>query len=171
MSLIFFELSQEMSFLNSSSGATSYLWDFGDFTSSTEYEPTHLFQNTTGGYLVSLISISDLGCTDTVTVAIPYQEGIVYYIPNTFTPDGDNYNQLFEPIFFSGYDPNSFNMKIFNRWGEIVFETQDSKVGWDGTYGIDGNRAQEGVYSYHITYKLPNTDERKVVTGHVNLMR
>ena len=167
----FFELSQEMSFLNSSTGATGYYWDFGDFTTSTEYEPTHLFQNTTGGYLVSLIAISDLGCTDTVTVAIPYQEGIVYYIPNTFTPDGDNYNQLFEPIFFSGYDPNSFNMKIFNRWGEIVFETQDSKVGWDGSYGVDGTRAQEGIYSYHITYKLPNTDERKVVTGHVNLLR
>ena len=62
-------------------------------------------------------------------------------------------------------------MKIFNRWGEIVFETQDSKVGWDGSYGVNGTRAQEGVYSYHITYKLPNTDERKVVTGHVNLLR
>ena len=53
---------------------------FGDFTTSVEFEPTHLFQNTTGGFIVSLIAITDLGCTDTATVAIPYQEGIVYYI-------------------------------------------------------------------------------------------
>ena len=167
----FYELTQEMSFLNNSAGADSYLWDFGDFTTSVEFEPTHLFQNTTGGFIVSLIAITDLGCTDTATFAIPYQEGIVYYIPNTFTPDGDNFNQEFEPVFFSGYDPNSFNMKIFNRWGEVVFETNDSKVGWDGTYGINGDAVQEGIYSYHISYKLPNTDEKKIVTGHVTLLR
>jgi len=167
----FYELTQEMSFLNNSAGADSYLWNFGDDLTSIEFEPTHLFQNTTGGYMVTLIAMTTLGCSDTATIAIPFQEGIVYYIPNTFTPDGDNFNQVFEPIFFSGYDPNSFNMKIFNRWGEVVFETNDSKVGWDGTHGLVGNAAQEGIYSYHISYKVPSTDERKIVTGHITLLR
>ena len=150
-----------MSFLNNLVGADSYLWDFGDFTTSVEFEPTHLFQNTTGGFIVSLIAITDLGCTDTATVAI-YQEGIVYYIPNTFTPDGDNFNQEFEPVFFSGYDPNSFNMKIFNRWGEVVFETNDSKVGWDGTYGINGDAVQEGIYFDFYKLSFTNLNLQKI---------
>ena len=62
-------------------------------------------------------------------------------------------------------------MKIFNRWGEIIFESKNSQIGWDGSYGINGSKVPEGVYTYHITYKIPNKDERRIVTGHVNLLK
>ena len=58
-------------------------------------------------------------------------------------------------------------MKIFNRWGEIVFESKNANIGWDGSYGINGEKVQEGVYSYFIMYKIPAIDERRIVTGHV----
>ena len=136
-SSMFYELSEEMSFINTSSGASTYVWDFGDQSSSVQFEPTHLFQNTTGGFLVSLYAISPLGCTDTATFVISYQEGIVYYIPNTFTQMGIIIIKCFNQ-YFSGYDPNSFNMTVYNRWGETVFETNDSGIGWDGSYGLEG---------------------------------
>jgi gliding motility-associated-like protein len=112
-----------------------------------------------------------LGCTDSYQITIEYQEGEIFYIPNTFTPDGDNYNQTFKPIFTSGFDPYNFEMYIFNRWGEILFETNDVKMGWDGSYGVDGRDVQEGTYTYKIIYKNPKVDERKIVVGHVTLIR
>jgi gliding motility-associated-like protein len=120
---------------------------------------------------VNLYAYSALGCSDTASVVISYQEGIIYYIPNTFTPDGDNHNQIFKPIFISGYDPNNFNMSVYNRWGEVVFETKNSDIGWDGSYGIEGTDAPSGIYTYNIIYKIPTNDERKIVNGHVYLLR
>ena len=114
---------------------------------------------------------SSLNCSDTAFLDIPYVEGLTYYIPNTFTPDGDLFNQTFKPVFTSGFDPNQFSMKIFNRWGEIIFESRNAQIGWDGTYGINGNKVPEGSYTYHITYKIPNKDERRIVTGHVTLLK
>jgi gliding motility-associated-like protein len=92
-------------------------------------------------------------------------------VPNTFTPDGDGYNQVFKPIFSSGYDPFNFEMTIFNRWGEIVFETSDVNIGWDGSYGVEGLDVQDGTYIYLITYKNPINDKRTTISGHVNLIR
>jgi gliding motility-associated-like protein len=89
--------------------------------------------------------------------------------PYTFTPDGDKLNQTFQPVFTKGYDPFSYNMVIMNRWGEIIFESNDAKVGWDGTYG--DKIAQDGIYIWRINFRLKSTDERKIITGHLNLIR
>jgi gliding motility-associated-like protein len=167
----FTEPTQSVSFSNNSVGATSYSWNFGDAQSSTDENPVHLYSNTTNGYTITLTATSALGCTDTYQVSIGYQEDEIFYIPNTFTPDGDNYNQTFKPIFTSGFDPFNFEMLIFNRWGEVVFETHDVKVGWDGSYGTNGRDVQEGSYTYKITYKNPQLDERKIVVGHVSLIK
>ena len=83
----------------------------------------------------------------------------------------DNFNQIFTPVFYSGFDPYNFEMLIFNRWGEIVFETHNAEIGWDGSYGVKGIKAMDGTYSWKITYKNPKTDARKVIVGHVTLMR
>ena len=167
----FTDLSQEVIFLNTTSGASSYLWNFGDGSTSTEIDPTNIFSNTTNGYDITLIASSQLGCIDSLIINIPYEEGLVFYIPNTFTPDGDIVNQVFTPVFTSGYDPSQFKMMIYNRWGELIFETNNSEIGWDGSYGLDGRKVQEGVYTYHIMYKIPTKDERRIVTGHVNLIK
>ena len=71
----------------------------------------------------------------------------------------------------SNFLSTSFSMKIFNRWGEIIFESRNAQIGWDGTYGINGNKVPEGLYTYHITYKIQNKDERRIVTGHVTLLK
>ena len=116
-----------------------------------------------------MIATSEEGCQDTAIVTIGIFEELIYYIPNAFTPDGDKFNQLFQPIFTKGYDPDSFTMAIFNRWGEIIFETSDTKVGWDGTYC--GQIVQDGIYTWLINFKVKSNDERKSITGHVNLIR
>jgi gliding motility-associated-like protein len=110
-----------------------------------------------------------MGCTDTAYGTVVVQEELIFYVPNTFTPDGDEFNQAFQPVFTSGYDPFDFNLLIFNRWGEVIFESNDARVGWDGTYG--GKYVQEGTYTWKIEFKTTKNDARKYTVGHVNVLR
>jgi gliding motility-associated-like protein len=162
---------QWIQFSNNSFGAVDYEWNFGDGQNSNLEQPQHLYTDINDGFIITLIASSELGCLDTAQVSIIYQEEPIVYIPNTFTPDGDQYNHVFLPVFTSGYDPFNYEMLIFNRWGEIVFESRDVNVGWDGTYGLNGTDAQDGAYTYKIIYKVLKTDERRLLVGHVNLIR
>jgi gliding motility-associated-like protein len=168
---IFTSPTQTVTFINNSVGAATYSWNFGDGNTSTDTNPIHLYSNTSNGSYIVLTATSALGCTDTYELAIEYLEEELFYIPNSFTPDGDNYNQTFQPVFTSGFDPYNFEMYIYNRWGELIFESHDASVGWDGSYGNKARGVQDGVYSYKIIYKNPRIDERKVVVGHVMLIR
>lgn len=170
-SQLFTEPNQSLSFWNSSVGATSYVWNFGDGGSSNDEAPTHLFVVEDEGTTVVLYAYSDLGCVDTASFFIGFDPGLVYYIPNTFTPDGDQFNQTFLPIFTSGIDPFNYQMLIYNRWGEVIFESLNPETGWDGSFGVQGNPAQNGTYTYLITIKLPSIDKRQTIKGHVNLIR
>jgi gliding motility-associated-like protein len=167
----FTEPNQTLSFMNNSLGASSYAWDFGDGGTSSEEGPIHTFGGNELGSTIILTAISTLGCTDTSQFFIGYDPGLVYYIPNSFTPDGDMNNQVFNPVFTSGIDIYQFTMYIYNRWGEIIFETNDPSIGWDGSYGVNGKDAEVGVYTYQVFIKIPTFDERKMITGHVNLIR
>jgi gliding motility-associated-like protein len=93
----------------------------------------------------------------------------VFYVPNTFTPDGNLFNQSFLPIFTAGFDPYGYNLIIFNRWGEVIFESNNAAVGWDGTYG--GKICQDGTYLWQISFKELGRDKRQIIRGHVNLLR
>ena len=88
-----------------------------------------------------------------------------FYVPNAFTPDGDYANQTFQPVFTSGYDPYDYHLQIFNRWGEIVFESYNAARGWDGHYG-DGGLVDDGVYVWVIEFKDALSDKRYKNTGH-----
>jgi len=163
---------QNITFNNASTDAVSYAWDFGDGSVSNDFNAQHTFANTQAGYTVSLTVTSENGCTDIHYVTIPYREtGAVYYVPNTFTPDGDAFNQTFKPVFTSGFDPYDFEMTIFNRWGETVFVSKDSRYGWDGSYGQRGFDAPDGVYTWKISFKSQEVDKRVTLVGHVNLIR
>lgn len=170
-SQVFTEPNQSLSFWNSSVGATSYVWNFGDGGSSIDEAPTHLFEVENEGTTVVLYAYSNLGCADTTAFFIGFDPGLVYYIPNSFTPDGDQFNQTFLPIFTSGIDPYNYQLLIYNRWGEIIFESLHPEIGWDGSYGTQGNPAQNGTYTYLITIKVPSIDKRQTIKGHVNLIR
>ena len=79
------------------------------------------------------------------------------------------FNNAFIPIFTSGFDPYAFSLKIFNRWGEIIFETKDPKVGWDGTYL--GSIVPQGVYTWTLQMKDKGSDEKYQYSGHLNVLR
>lgn len=168
---VFTQEAQYVMFSNLSLGATNYIWDFGDGQFAYDFEPSHVFQNTMNGYTITLTALTDLLCSDATSVSIGYQYNELLYIPNSFTPDGDQNNQVFCPVFYSGYDPQNYEFTIYNRWGEVIFESHNALVGWDGTYGPDAIAAPSGMYTYRILYKNPDLDERKVLTGHVNLLR
>ena len=161
-----------VSFTSFAQNAATSIWDFGDGSTSengqNEFSYTYPFVEDQT-YTVTLTVVSAEGCTDQSQVQIQIKGGIIYYIPNTFTPDGDALNNLFKPVFTSGFDPKSFHMTIFNRWGEPVFESYDPKGGWDGK--IDIYDAPEGTYTYSIDFKTLNTDQIMQVTGHVLLIR
>jgi gliding motility-associated-like protein len=165
------ELDPVATMSNSSTGAVTYAWIFDDGSAaSSEEHPEHTFPTEpVTNYLVHLTAISDHGCIDTVSHLVMMDEVLIYYIPNAFTPDDDVFNQTFRPVFTSGHDPFDFNMQIYNRWGEIVFETNNDRIGWDGTY--HGEVVKEGTYTWRIEFKTTTSDERKFVTGHVNVLR
>ena len=162
-------LDTEVDFENTSTGATDYVWSFGDETASTTVEnPTHIFPvEESASFLVTLVA-SEGECADTALMYINIEEDVIYYMPNTFTPDGDAYNQTFRPVFSSGYDPYDFTLFIFNRWGEVVWESHDTSVGWDGTY--NGRKLSSGTYNWKLEFKTTATDERRMAVGHVNLL-
>ena len=168
----FSEPNQSVSFLYSSSGAVTYNWLFGDGSSSTTESPQHNYSGiSSSGTTIWLYAYSSLGCVDSVSKEIPFQDGLIYYIPNTFTPDGDMYNNTFKPVFTSGFDPYNYSLQIFDRWGELIFESYNNAIGWDGTYGLNGNLIQSGTYSYRVRFKVLKNDEYQVVVGYVNLLK
>jgi gliding motility-associated-like protein len=165
----------QTSFHNTTVGAVSYLWNFGDGSpSSTDLNPSHDYAGMPlGNYEVVLIATSPSGCIDSTRSIVQIKEDLLFYIPNCFTPDDDEYNQFFQPVFTSGFDPTDYNLYIYNRWGELVFESHDAAVGWDGSYGgkSEIEVVQDGVYTWKIEFKTSDTDERKMVLGHVNVIR
>lgn len=152
-------------FQNGSTGATNYNWLFDEYGGSTAQNPNFFFPEQAGNYVVRLIAYNGI-CSDTTFAIVYIKDVLLYYVPNTFTPDGDEFNQTFQPVFTNGFDPYDFNMTIFNRWGETVFESNDAEVGWDGTY--NGQLVPDGMYTWRIEFKTMATDERKIVVGHVN---
>ena len=158
---------------NLSTGATAYEWNFGDGSPiNTLVAPGHEFPNAiAGSYEIVLIAISEEGCRDTSRIIIEVLDELVYYVPNVFTPDGDEFNPTFKPVFTSGFEPLSYRMAIYNRWGEMVFESLNPQFGWDGTYTASEGRVQEGSYTWKIEFKTTLSDARKVIMGHVTLVR
>jgi len=153
----------------SGSGAASYSWNNGA-QNGVPYLP-NLGLNE---FIVTGTSINGCKSIDTIQVIVVddcnIAEDVIFWVPNTFTPDGDQYNQTFKPIFYSGFDPYDFDLFIFNRWGEPIWESHDVNVGWDGSYN-NGMKCPDGAYTWKIRFKLLNNDEKRTVVGHLNLLR
>jgi gliding motility-associated-like protein len=169
--ILFSSNSENVVFTNNTTGASSYIWDFGDLSSSVEENPSHLYSNIQGGMIITLIASSALGCIDEATYVINFQEETVFYVPNSFTPDQDEFNQTWGPVFTQGFDAYNFDLYLFNRWGELIWESHDASAQWDGTYAGKALHCPDGIYTWKITYKPKETDEKKVITGYVNLIR
>lgn len=150
-------------FNDQSSSSSQWFWDFGDGGNSNDQSPFYQYSNP-GTYVVSLTVENGAGCSDeavsTVTV-----EGEDIFIPNTFTPNYDNINGVFLPVVRTAKE---FSLSIFNRWGELIFKSEDLHYGWDGTY--KGDVCQNDVYVYHLKIRTQQGDERTFI-GHVTLLQ
>ena len=158
---------EQILFTDESTSAISWSWSFNDSTFSTDQNPIHTYLNA-GDYSVQLIANSAF-CSDTIIQVITIDEELVYYIPNTFTPNGDELNNIFRPIFTSGYDPSNFKLLIINRRREVIFQSNDVSVGWDGTH--KGRLVQDGTYIWVVEFKESFSEQIRIDKGHVNLLR
>ncbi|MFA5575017.1 MAG: choice-of-anchor L domain-containing protein [Brumimicrobium sp.] len=155
-----------VTFQNLTEGGIIYEWDFGDGQTSTLIHPNNTYKEE-GSYEVTLIATDRKGCKDTITKLIIIQEEVYLYVPNTFTPDGNSYNNTFS---ISTIGIEKFEIKIFDRWGELIFEAFDKDFEWDGTYGH--RLAKDGTYLWKMIYSTvnePGVEQIKV--GHINLLR
>ena len=160
-------INNNVSLLNLSSNATNYEWYVNNqFLTDAENASTIIEENSE----VVLIAFNDDNCSDTSIqfVAFNLEEG--FYVPNSFTPDLDEHNQVFKPVFSSSLALKNYNMTIYNRWGEIVFESIDPLIGWGGSYGYYGQQVQDDTYIWIIQF-TDNLNNLRILSGHVNLVR
>ncbi|MBM3418778.1 MAG: PKD domain-containing protein, partial [Bacteroidetes bacterium] len=158
-------------FNNTSLNSNAYFWDFGDQTTSYSFSPSHTYANEEANYIVSLVAYNEIGCTDTAFLVVSVDEDLIIFVPNSFTPNEDEYNQVFKPILAQGFKPNMYLLRIYNRWGELIFESSNEDVGWDGTYGISGNECQIGTYTWVLEINALGSSETTRFVGHVNLIK
>lgn len=150
-------------FQDQSTGASQWVWDFGDGGTSTNQSPFHQY-NDPGNYTVTLLVQNAGGCMDKTAILVNV-EGEYVFIPNTFTPNADNFNELFRPILKTAKE---YSLSIFNRWGELIFSSENFEYGWDGTYG--GKPCETGVYVYRLRIRQ-QAGKEKVYLGHVTLLK
>jgi gliding motility-associated-like protein len=157
-------------FKDQSVNASLWNWEFGDmgFIDNSQ-NPTHSYSDT-GWYRVTLIANNDVDCPDTIMKLVFIKPAVRIYLPNAFTPQGfDDLNATFRPIgILNG--TISYSMQIFNRWGELLYESNDIEKPWDGTIRNGEVECQAGVYMYIIRLMDVNKDLH-VYSGTVNLIR
>jgi gliding motility-associated-like protein len=164
------ELGEEINFEDLSINAESWSWSFGDGGTATNQNPRHSYTDR-GNYIVTLTVTNEI-CTDSYELIIVVEEPTIFYIPNVFTPDGDNFNEIFQPIFTAGFDPYDFHLVILNRWGEIIFESFDASKGWDGSYGdLNDEKVIDGVYVWRLDFGDINSDKKYSHIGHVTVLK
>ncbi|MBK9730152.1 MAG: gliding motility-associated C-terminal domain-containing protein [Chitinophagaceae bacterium] len=158
-------INAEFQFLNQSIGATDFFWDFADEVFSDEEDPLHRYI-APGDYAVTLIVTGPGNCSDTISksflTVIPSTIG---FIPTAFTPNGDGLNDLFLP---TNTNLVGMDMKIFNRWGNLIFHGTSPADGWNGTY--QDLPAEIGVYVYSISLQFEN-GKQEVRKGNLTLVR
>lgn len=155
-------------FTDLSIGATTWNWSFGDLSGTTSnlQHPEFTYSDT-GTYEVELIVSNAAGCTDTVVYPVTIFGEYIIYIPNTFTPNGDEMNPVFKP-YARGVVEYSFD--IFNRWGELIFHSNDLSLGWSGKPKNSNLISPQGVYVYKINLTDVLGEEHQYI-GQVNLLR
>ena len=117
-----------------------------------------------------LTAISEEGCVAERVKYVYVTLDYTIYVPNAFTPDGSGVNEIFKPV-MDGFDEDKYTLYIFNRWGQLVFESHDMEVGWDGTYSQLDERVQDGVFTWKIEAGIKNSADSKIFVGHVTLLK
>lgn len=161
----------EVNFANQSFLGVDFEWTFEDGSQAYSFEENPKIQfpeGVTGNYSVTLIATTEFGCSDTITKIVEVLPEVIIYVPNTFTPDGDEFNQEWG-VHVEGLDIYDFHVNVFNRWGELIWESHDPYATWDGTY--NGKLVPNGVYTWTIRAGDMLNDTRYDWNGHVNVLR
>jgi len=151
-------------YVDGTSGTESF-WSIqnGAFTAKGE-QAQHIFPKS-GNYSVQLVVIDPNGCADTAYRLFQIDANPQVFIPNAFTPNGDGLNDQFQP---EVSDVDFVRLSIFNRWGERIFEGENSSASWDGTF--KGALAEDGVYVYYDE-AIGIDDKKYVYNGTVTMLR
>jgi gliding motility-associated-like protein len=158
---------QEVHFFNLSDNGKTYEWDFGDGTGSTEMNPTHMYSKE-GNYDVLLHVWTENQCYDlyTMETAVLVEPTGKIVFPNAFRPESPiEENRVFKPGVLDHVE--EYHLMIFNRWGELIFESNDQELGWDGY--VDGKMSKQDVYVWKVEGKYSN-GQGFVQSGDVTLM-
>jgi gliding motility-associated-like protein len=151
--------------MNLSVDSDSCLMNFGDGTLANNCNTTHAYWNY-GPYTLTQTVWNAFNCPDTAQLRVIVRPEYRFYVPNTFTPNGDGLNDEFLPAIIGAEE---YRFLIFNRWGELLFETNNTKAGWDGRF--KGDKCQQDVYVWKIEFRNAETEQQENFIGHVNLIR
>lgn len=161
-------LNNTVKFIDLSSDANRWNWQFDRFATSTQQNPVFTFPDT-GLMKVRLIVTHPKGCKDSLTQYLDIRPEIRWFMPNAFTPNGDGVNDgFFGKGFLEG--STNFNMSVWNRWGEMVFETNDPTEDWNGRQMNTGAFSPAGVYVYVVTFTGPRKEQMEF-KGFATLIR
>lgn len=125
-----------------------------------------------GDYQIVAVGYNDLGCPGppvVYNVSVTKCDPLIYWVANSFTPDGNEFNQTWGPVLTSGISLDRFELKIYNRWGVLIWETYDINSKWDGTF--DNRIVPDGTYTWIMKIDMLDDDGRKEITGHVTILR
>ncbi len=149
------------------SGTSTYLWTPPTNLSCTDCKTTNVTGDGSGATITYYFTVTDPGgCVgnDSITIIFPPCTNDKFLIPNVFTPNGDLINDLYD---ISGLcKKNTYLLRIYNRWGQQVFTTEDRKISWNGKMNNSGQDVPDGVYYYLI-----NLDDKPTYTGFVQVLR
>ena len=160
-------LNTNVHFINLSSGATSYYWNFGDGDSSLLESPYHSYPPIPAEYNVYLVAISQHGCKDTSWQIIKVISDYTFYAPTAFSPDNDGKNEVWR-VYATNINFSTFHIVIYDRWGEIIFESKDIEKVWDGK-AKNNKLVPPGSYTWMVTFK-DNNDVTRTKTGSVTVI-
>jgi gliding motility-associated-like protein len=170
----FFELCDGDSIPSVYSVTSTVLGGYNEWTllgNTTESNNFNIAWDEVGMFTLSVINYVN-GCPSpqqqTVIEIVQCPQDIIY-IPNSFTPDGDEHNNTWKPIITSGFDIYNYKMTLYNRWGEVIWESLSVYDGWDGTYG--DKMVPQGIYIWQVELKSLKSDNRQVLTGSVNVLK
>ena len=144
---------------------TKWYWKFGDGFSSYDQDVQHSY-NQAGDFNVVLVVENFCGCLDSISRQVIVRDFLLH-IPNSFSPQGDEINDIFMP---QGIGVKNYELKIYNRWGEHIFTSNDLSIGWDGSHKSKTRTVQAGVYAYLINI-VDIFGKKYTYNGHVNLIR
>lgn len=163
-------LNSEILTQNTSIGGVYYSWIFDGMDFYDEESPTVSLPGVPGVYELCLTAINEFACEDTVCRSIYIAGEFLAYAPNAFTPDNDGINDVFAPV-LTGYDPATYEFRIFDRWGELIFESFDPNEAWLGNHKNGSHYVQNDVYVWILSVRDLYTAEVYNLKGHVNLLR